>query len=81
MEMIPDPWKPSEFQDEQVRHLYAGIRRLPPLECALVSLYLDDVSTCDIAEILGISEVNVRVKLHRAKKNLKEIMEHSDGTG
>jgi hypothetical protein len=43
-------------------------------ECALVLLYLDDLSYRQIAEVLGIAESNVGVKLNRAKKALGERM-------
>lgn len=67
-------------QRELVERLYAAIRRLPKTEAALVLLYLDDLSYRQIAEVLGISETNVGVKLNRAKKALAELMnEESDG--
>ena len=59
---------------EVVERLYAAIRRLPPDGTALVLLYLDDLSYRQIAEVLGISEGNVGVKLNRAKKALGELM-------
>jgi len=61
---------------EAIGRLYACINRLPPLDRALVSLYLEDVSTREMAEVLGIGEVNARVKLHRIKKTLKEMVEN-----
>ena len=67
-------------KDGQIRQLYAVINRLPEMDRVVISLYLDDVSTREMAEILGISEVNARVKLHRVKKNLKQLVERSDGT-
>jgi RNA polymerase sigma-70 factor (ECF subfamily) len=59
---------------ELVDRLYAAIRRLPKAEAALVLLYLDDLSYRQMAEVLGISENNVGVKLSRAKKALGELM-------
>ena len=61
-------------QQEVVEKLYAAIRQLPKAEAALVLLYLDDLSYQDIAEVLGISENNVGVKLNRARKALGELM-------
>lgn len=58
---------------DDVRHLYACIRRLPLVEKTLIALYLDDVTTREMAAILGISEGNVRVKLHRTKQRLKSL--------
>jgi RNA polymerase sigma-70 factor, ECF subfamily len=59
---------------ECIERLYAAIRRLSKADAALVLLYLDDLSYREIAEILGISEVNVGVKLNRARKALTELM-------
>jgi RNA polymerase sigma-70 factor, ECF subfamily len=61
-------------QREIVERLYAAIRQLPKTDAALVLLYLDDLSYRQIAEVLGISESNVGVKLNRAKKALGELM-------
>jgi RNA polymerase sigma-70 factor, ECF subfamily len=54
-------------QRELVEQLYQAIHRLPKTDVALVLLYLDDMSYREIASVLGISEVNVGVKLSRAK--------------
>jgi RNA polymerase sigma-70 factor (ECF subfamily) len=43
---------------------------LPKADAALVLLYLDDLSYRQMAEVLGISEGSVGVKLNRAKKAL-----------
>jgi RNA polymerase sigma-70 factor, ECF subfamily len=59
---------------EVVERLYAAIRQLPKTDAALVLLYLDDLSYRHMAEVLGISETNVGVKLNRAKKALSELM-------
>jgi RNA polymerase sigma-70 factor (ECF subfamily) len=77
--------KPDEAQQlverELVDRLYAAIRRLPRIDAALVLLYLDDFSYQAMAEVLGISENHVGVKLNRAKKALGEMMrEGNDGT-
>ena len=61
-------------QREAVERLYAAIRQLPKTDAALVLLYLDDLSYRQMAEVLGISESNVGVKLNRAKKALGELM-------
>ena len=62
------------YRREVVEQLYAAIRQLPKAEAALVVLYLDDLSYREIAEVLGISESNVGVKLNRARKALGELM-------
>jgi RNA polymerase sigma-70 factor (ECF subfamily) len=47
---------------------------LPDVERAIVMMYLDDEPYKEIAETLGITEVNARVKMNRLKKTLKELM-------
>jgi RNA polymerase sigma-70 factor, ECF subfamily len=61
-------------QREVVEGLYAAIRQLPKGDAALVLLYLDDLSYREMAEVLGISESNVGVKLNRAKNALRVLM-------
>jgi RNA polymerase sigma-70 factor (ECF subfamily) len=65
-------------QEEDLRLMYACINDLPPLDRTLISLYLEDLSTKEMAEVLDISEANVRVKIHRIKATLKEAMEREN---
>ena len=60
--------------EEQLQMLYAGIKLLNEVDRALVLMYLEDLPYKDIAETIGISEVNARVKMNRAKQKLKEII-------
>lgn len=71
----PDEGREQGQIEADVQRLYECVTELGPVDRALISLYLEDVSTREMAEILGISEVNVRVKLHRVKKSLKELLE------
>lgn len=50
--------------------LHAAIDRLGDLDRALVALYLEERSYAEMAEILGMSESNVGVRLHRVRKRL-----------
>ena len=61
-------------QRELVQQLYKAIQKLPKTHAALMLLYLDDLSYREMAEVLGISESNVGVRLNRAKKNLAAMM-------
>ncbi|MCA9097486.1 MAG: sigma-70 family RNA polymerase sigma factor [Planctomycetaceae bacterium] len=64
----------STEQREIVERLYQAIQQLPKGDAALVLLYLDELSYREMAEVLGISESNVGVKLNRAKKALGVLM-------
>lgn len=61
-------------QRETVERLYQAIHQLPKADAALVLLYLDELSYREMADVLGISETNVGVKLNRAKKALGALM-------
>ncbi len=68
-------------QRETVEQLYKAIHKLPKTDAALVLLYLDELSYREIAEVLGITESHVGVKLNRAKQALSTLMNGaSDGT-
>ncbi len=60
--------EPAETQQITER-LYEAIRSLPKIDGSIVLMYLDGLSYDDIAEVLGISQNNVGVKLNRAKKS------------
>jgi RNA polymerase sigma factor (sigma-70 family) len=77
IEQIPQEAHDEE-QEERLRsidNLYLCISTLPPVDRTIVALYLEEVSSKESAEILGISEANVRVKLHRIRKVLKGMLE------
>lgn len=75
--IAPEADRPLEGMEtsSDVQRLYACIDKLRPVERALVSLYLEEIDAREMAQILGISETNVRVKLHRIKKALREMWE------
>ena len=56
---------------EEYKLLYQMINDLPPLEEALILLYLGDRSYQEIAEIMGMSVSNVGTRLGRIKLKLK----------
>lgn len=61
--------------DDSVWRLYECVARLAPVDRLLVSLYLEDLPSAEMGAVLGISEGNVRVKLHRIKHQLREMLE------
>ncbi|CAL2076554.1 RNA polymerase sigma factor [Tenacibaculum sp. 190524A05c] len=64
----------DDTEERQLKSLYKAIQNLNDIDKALVFLYLEDKSYRDISETLGISEVNARVKMNRAKDKLKKIL-------
>lgn len=57
---------------EQLRLLQRVIASLPPLDRALMLLYLDDRSQREIADVLGIGESNVSTKLSRLRQRIRD---------
>lgn len=63
-------------QDEKnISLMYKAIQQLNEIDKALIFYYLQNYSGKEIAENLGISEVNARVKLNRAKDKLKNLIQ------
>jgi RNA polymerase sigma-70 factor (ECF subfamily) len=59
-------------EQETIDHLYAAIRQLPKVEASLALMHLDGLSYSEMAEVLGISENYIGVKLNRIRKQLAE---------
>jgi RNA polymerase sigma-70 factor (ECF subfamily) len=64
----------STRERETLELLYTHIRALPPIERSLILLHLDGVGYAQIAEIHGLTETNVGVKLSRLKNKLSDAM-------
>ncbi|PVX50958.1 RNA polymerase sigma-70 factor (ECF subfamily) [Balneicella halophila] len=62
-------------KQEEIDILYKSIKQLTEIERALVLLYLEEKPYKEIAETIGITEGNARVKINRVKVKLKEIMQ------
>ena len=60
--------------DEQMAWLYQKIKDFSEIDKALVLLYLEDKRYDEIAETLGISAGNARVKMNRIKERLKKMI-------
>ena len=64
----------QESTDERLAGLYTAIFKLDPMEKALVTLFLEDLTYEQMAEVTGMTANNVGVMLHRAKKKLSALM-------
>ncbi|MFV1969680.1 MAG: RNA polymerase sigma factor [Acidimicrobiia bacterium] len=61
---------------ESTEELWSVVRDLPRRQAQTVALvYVDGLSTEEVAEILGCAESTVRVHLHRARQSLAERFE------
>ncbi|WP_306349652.1 RNA polymerase sigma factor [Flavobacterium sp. '19STA2R22 D10 B1'] len=66
----------TETKEIQLNHFYRALQKLDKIEKALVFYHLENYSHKEIGENMGISEVNARVKLNRAKNKLKELIKN-----
>lgn len=64
----------SDQHEEEIQLLYGAISQLNDVEKAIIMLYLEDRGNDEIAEIIGISQNYVRVKMTRAKTKLRKIL-------
>lgn len=67
-----DPAGDPHEAGEQVRRLLALINTFEPLDRALMLLYLEERSTREMAEVLGLGESNVTTRLSRLKQRIRE---------
>lgn len=59
---------------DQHQALYQAIGKLNKVDRLIIMMVLDDLDYREIAEVVGISEGNLRVKIHRIKKTLKSLI-------
>ncbi|HWA25576.1 MAG TPA: sigma-70 family RNA polymerase sigma factor [Lacunisphaera sp.] len=74
-DFVPELEAGSAADQDRLRWLYAEIHALPPVDRSLILLSLDRVGYAEIAEITGLSESNVGVRLHRIKQHLTNASE------
>ena len=70
--IVPSGESSGESEDNslQVQALYKAIAELPEIDRLIISLYLEELKQSEIAQITGVLEVNVRVRIHRIKSIL-----------
>jgi RNA polymerase sigma factor (sigma-70 family) len=70
----PNPEKGFAKEQEEAR-LFEAIHNLPIDYRQVITLTLEGMSYTEIAEILGIGESNVGVRLNRARQMLRRLLE------
>ena len=63
----------DEETEARLKELYTLINQLGKVERALILLWLEERNYQEMADILGISKVNVGVKLNRIREKLKRM--------
>ena len=74
-EQVPELPEVSEtYGADEFAELYRAVAHLSDVDKAFVLLYLEDRSYEEMAAILGITQNNVRVKMHRVQEKLRRMM-------
>ena len=68
----------DSLADERLAKIYSAIHLLKPLDRSLILLSLDGLGYREMAEVLGLSESNVGVKLNRIKTQLTETLKGNE---
>lgn len=77
LQTFSEETEPSGEENEgMLNALENRINQLSVIDKVLVSLMLQELSYREIADIVGITEPNVRVKIHRIKSELKQSMKY-----
>lgn len=71
---LAQPTEASAYEPEELAALYAAIDKLSEVDKAFVLLYLEDRPYDEMADILGITQNNVRVKMHRVQERLRRLI-------
>jgi RNA polymerase sigma factor (sigma-70 family) len=72
--VLPHVTESHPEPDEQRERLFAALTKLSDADKALITLYLEDLSYQEIADITGINETNVGVKLNRVKNKIQQLL-------
>ncbi|HTE27781.1 RNA polymerase sigma factor [Flavitalea sp.] len=67
---------PNQLSATRNQSLYLAIGQLGEVDRLIIMMILDELEYQEISAIVGISEGNLRVKIHRIKKQLKKILEN-----
>ncbi len=70
----PHPEEQASRSDQRGR-LMSAIQSLPVIHRQMIVLMLEGLSHAQMAEVMGITENNVAVRLNRARKTLKDALE------
>jgi len=67
---------PDTTVSKNHNHLYHAIGQLESTDRLIIMMVLDEMEYPEISNVIGIREGTLRVKIHRIKQRLKNIMHH-----
>lgn len=68
--LVADEDNDNPELDQEIKLLYQIISELAELDRIIISLELEGIKQQEISKIVGLSDANIRVKIHRIKEKL-----------
>lgn len=68
----------SHEEEEKMQKMYACIHQLGEQDKLITLMMLEGIAYEQIAEVVGISEETLRVRIHRIKKSLTQCVKHGN---
>lgn len=72
--ILPDYSNDKHEPDDRQEQLFAVIKQLNESDKAILTLYFEELSHKEIAEVIGITENNVSVKMNRIKGKIQKLL-------
>ncbi len=67
-----DELEKKQKTELHLEELETQLNLLSIIDKALITMMLEGLSMREIADVIGLTEPNVKVKIHRIKENLKQ---------
>ena len=69
--------EPVDKSNPNISKLYKAIGQLKKIDRLIIMMVLENQDYEHIAEIIGVNSINLRVKIHRIKARLKNILKNN----
>jgi RNA polymerase sigma factor (sigma-70 family) len=66
----------ADTTTDNFNHLYKAIGELNDLDRLIIMMVLEELDYPEISQVVGISDGNLRVRIHRIKQKLKQILQN-----
>ena len=67
-----DTIEEQDNQDNKIKFFHCFMGKMNKADRLLMNLYLENIDSKEIASIIGISDINVRTRIHRIKNQIKK---------
>ena len=77
--MVPEDYATDKDRARQLKEMIDSLK--PDMKSVLILYYYNDMSLADVAKTMGLTENNVKQKLFRARRKLKDKIDAMGGKG